>query len=1730
MQARHFVEHSEHRDLIVQRLRADVLGPEIYDDSATSKEILNLRDPVSPQYHYVIGHLHPQQWGGEESEAISTPNRIRQIEEAVDEQEEENEDSGISLTDFDGEDEEVKSRSTLRNPSSIGITTCFGKKAETQFIVDVNFSRYESKKFDKESKTRTWQRTPYTIQEIFSRERIHNGTQKIKFEVCPWVELSISRRKSRLDDKIRMTATITNTFEFDESSDQPKYRLSSASEWIEWEHPGRRGWRVFKDEHVIHQPIIFVESDDFEDVRYFGNFEDELGALLYHEVEILAKGHNVGVDWDKYNKKAQTDWVPSTEIPKLASTQLSGLPDIDVLSSLSNRSKSVTALKMVMTDYCDWIDSCKNPTNSYWDKVQKRGLEERLNLNIRSAELTASRINDGIELLESNNEAWKAFVLMNRAINLSQKCPAVMAKKGDRVFNWRPFQLFFILLNLTGITRNGSTPVSALDREKLDLLWFPTGGGKTEAYLGLIAYSSFLRRIQGETTNATVAIMRYTLRLLTMQQGERATRLILGMNQILASENISGPLFSVGMWIGNKTSPGTIKEAQKTLRKIAVGKPLRGAANPAQLPECPWCGSDFDEKEPEQNFRINSAPPGKAFDLVCTNSQCDFYEDPLPYSCIDEELYSDPPTLLISTVDKFARMCSKPEASVFLGKSTSNSAYQRQPPDLIILDELHLLSGPLGSIAGLWEAALQSLMGSWRPKYIAATATIKGAEKEVRTMFGRELQIFPPPMASIKDNFFSKEVIVGDSDSSRGRLHLGLLAPPSSARYGYYGSVASVLQSASVISESSTPEFVDPWWTIISYFNSKKEMAAAHNMLGDQVGTTLDLYASMRKENPRDYKLNLDELHGGRKPSELKQAMAHLEIPFGGSEEPLDVLQTTNMFQVGIDIDRLGVMFLTGQPFSNAEYVQASGRVGRQVPGLVLTTLRGSKPRDLSFYENFQTFHHRLYANVEAGSTTPYSPAVLDRLMRSIVMLLARVGIPNLAHNDSIRKLREVDNERKLKILISNFLETIEHRINDETLLKQIKTSIDRMYVDLRHFIKTSEKVAWRAVRNKPGWGHQVMKLSGGRGDIIDSMRDVDTPVPIGNEPRENQEAWKFTTLNSRQLFFRSGPGLLWEDEDGGTHITLALNRWAITDEQRFSLEYHSPLLEYLGDKLGRERYDNQKMRFHRPPRDAKTEGVITVDRLPYHRLCKQGHISTVRHDEACPQCNKPTSPVPLVSICDQGHIEAFNWNSWIGASHSESCTRKGANSLDHILVKRPRGSTSISSWSVTCTECKGSESLMGVNKSDRGWYCRGNTPWLKRTNYSITGVSQEDSEENKHRIRHMDRGNSGVGVGEQRLSLEIPPVQWHLANSSKPILMGCLKRPTLEKMQQRLRYEFEDPDDLISELAGSEYLVDDGSAINTDRLLEDATAHYLSINNRTPQEYLDKLRRDELKGFTEKISNNWTLSTGEFQREIVVNSERKSTIDGWYDDSFPISELVQIEKMRAIRILTGVTRNGGNEPAPIWDKESGAPWGLAEYENGEGIYFGLDLNWIHLLANRYLESGRVDAMNHIWANNMWPEVKEQIKLIEPLDIAKVVVLHTFSHLLMKEICTVAGYPMSSLSERLYVDKREGGRIARIGVLIYVTGAGNAGTMGGLSSLAAPELIYSIVRRALESVHHCSNDPICGSHIPQKNLASSNGASCHACTLLPEVSCEFGNVLLDRSSIAPEVADDEMQP
>ena len=878
------MQHSDVRDSIIRRLRLDVLGPEIYDNSLSSLEELDLKDPTSPQFHYAIGHLHPRKWT--EHEELEAPSLISASSASENEEvgilsDEESSNLEPKLTEVSEESEEVKSRATLQSPSSCGLTFCLGAQISQSLNMTINYSTYKAGSKNKDTEIRIWKRHPFTLQKSLTVDQLKQGKTCFVFPSCPWLELRVIVRKSRVDNLYRATVTLTNTFQVDDASLVPRYRSNNSEDWLNWGQPNQKGWRVFKDEQIIHQPILKIESKQFHDVRQFSRFEDELGALLYHEVKVLAKGHNIGVGWDVDEASVWTDWIPSTEIPKLVSAQLPGLPKLETLCDVEMKSEAVKALKSVVAGYKQWIHQCQDKNHQHWYAVNEKNLSGQLDKNLLAADEAADRITESINLLEKNRDAWQAFVWMNQSIRRSQMCPSVQSTRDGRAFNWRPFQLFFILLNLRGLTRNGSHPIAPEERNTLDLLWFPTGGGKTEAYLGLIAYAAFLRRIQGETQTATVAIMRYTLRLLTMQQGERATRLILAMNMVGEENRISGVPFSVGMWIGNKTSPGTVADARKTLQLMAQGKPLRGAANPAQIPACPWCGSEFNEEEAEENYRMIGSQPGKAFDLVCTDKECEIYEQPLPYSCIDEEVYANPPTLLISTVDKFARMSSKPEAAVFLGKSTSQSPHKKNPPELIILDELHLLSGPLGSIAGLWESALQSLMGDWRPKYIAATATIRGAEKEVRTMFGRNLKIFPPPAASIKDNYFSKEQEHGELDSDRGRVHLSLLASPVRSAYGYYGPMASLLQSANIVSQTEKDTFTDPWWTVISYFNSRKEMAAAHNMLGDQVVSTLQRYALNRLEEPRDFKLNLDEHHGGRKPSELKNAMKNMEISYG---------------------------------------------------------------------------------------------------------------------------------------------------------------------------------------------------------------------------------------------------------------------------------------------------------------------------------------------------------------------------------------------------------------------------------------------------------------------------------------------------------------------------------------------------------------------------------------------------------------------------------------------------------------------------------------------------------------------------------------------------------------------------------------------------------------------------------------------------------------------------------
>jgi hypothetical protein len=560
------------------------------------------------------------------------------------------------------------------------------------------------------------------------------------------------------------------------------------------------------------------------------------------------------------------------------------------------------------------------------------------------------------------------------------------------VLKWRPFQLAFQLLVLASLAgRNHS------DRQVMDLLWFPTGGGKTEAYLALTAFIIILRRLRALQTHngAGVAVlMRFTLRLLTVQQFQRAAAIIFACELLRRRSAIESPRLhdlgntpiGIGLWVGAAATPLTLQEA--------LTRSPTDPSTPEQLTICPCCGATLSWKlSPRESIVECTSDPTKC-ELAKSGPR-------LPVWTIDEEVYRHTPSLLIGTVDKFAQIVRKPDTAVIFGRGT-----QHAPPDLIIQDELHLISGPLGSIAGLFEVAIDELcrIDSVRPKVIGSTATIRRAEDQIRALFDRDTYQFPAPGLDAGNSGFAVTALSGP-----GRLYVGLTTAGRSATYMLQALAASLLQAATAPGASAKER--DHYWTLVAYFNSLRELGRALVLMQDDVPVSVGQFAARRGEKSRRIE-DPAELTSRVKSYEIRDMLERLQKP-ASDLLAVDLLLASNMISVGMDIPRLGLMVVNAQPKTLSEYIQATSRVGRgDVPGVVITMYNSMRARDRSHFETFETWHRCLYRDVEATSVTPFASRAQDKALHAVLVALVRHLVPGMERRPILDDIRRAGAER----------------------------------------------------------------------------------------------------------------------------------------------------------------------------------------------------------------------------------------------------------------------------------------------------------------------------------------------------------------------------------------------------------------------------------------------------------------------------------------------------------------------------------------------------------------------------------------------------------------------------------------------------------------------------------------------------------------------------------------------
>ncbi|RFU39429.1 helicase [Actinomadura logoneensis] len=1006
------------------------------------------------------------------------------------------------------------------------------------------------------------------------------------------------------------------------------------------------------------KPVFLPVDDPLDDREIAEDDPEELHLrLLYRNERRYAAGRNVAVhaDIEPGERRAHrlvTTWLPVYDVPATVAPTGPGTPLEHVELSMDALAEATpeqlkAGLRPLVDGYEKWLDQCEAEIPGL-----PATLRETAERAVADARRAASRIAAGVALLTDPStprhaEALQAFHFANETMALQRRNTQIgalreeglgyaeaeqkVAERGAKAASWRPFQLAFVLLNLPSLTDPGHPERAADHTALVDLLFFPTGGGKTEAYLGLIAYTLGIRRLQGllgsgedarDGLAGVAVLMRYTLRLLTAQQFQRAAALICAAEvlrqrdpQMWGTER-----FRIGLWVGAGVSPNWFEDAKEQVVEARdAGKGNR--ANVLQTLACPWCGEGLRAErdlwiDEDRRRVLLYCHRGEGED-ACPFSKRKANGEGLPILTVDEEIYRYAPSLVIATVDKLAQLPWKGYAGILFGRMrshcdrhgfrhddlddrigcagkhnkkgalpaiTAQPVVRLRPPDLIIQDELHLISGALGTTVGLFEAAVAELT-SWPfgehrtgPKIVASTATTKRSRQQVLGVFGRDLAVFPPQVIDASDTFFSEQKPV--TPETPGRRYLGVCAHGVRLKSAEIR-LAEILLLAGQTLFDKYGAPADPYMTLVGYFNATRELAGMRRYLDDDVTTRVRRHGRAKGLSDRvigNSLLVIQELTSRISSGDISDVLKRLEHGFDPEIDtharrseaaaemrrimkarkesrsaekapaphplaerfydrqragltPVDVVLATSMLQVGVDVPRFGLMVMTGQPKNTAEYIQASSRVGREAtkPGLVVTLYNWSRPRDLAHYEDFEHYHATFYRQVEALSVTPYTRRALDRGTTATLVAAVRQAVEEYSRN---RDAYDVDLEGPIvQEVIDRMLvraEAVAHERGRDYLAERVKRVTDLW--------ETQKNQGSTRLGYQDGtWNKQVIRgllepAGNGRwGDLTAgmSMRETENEInlllPGGDalfKPVYNEPAWSF------------GPPVETEDDD----------------------------------------------------------------------------------------------------------------------------------------------------------------------------------------------------------------------------------------------------------------------------------------------------------------------------------------------------------------------------------------------------------------------------------------------------------------------------------------------------------------------------------------------------------------------------------------------------------------------
>ena len=1199
----------------------DILERELLGPANGPEEVL---DGV-PDVAYLIGRIAPVRLvsGREDPSDADEDEAATDVGDATDA----DESRGVPVTAVDesgaGPDEDsVEDQPQQRGlmiPASMGLR-CQIPDDLVEFTVTALWGQYEPVKEKRENDknpVRRYKRTPIEITRTIAVAKL-DPTRTNEVHLRDTVILRIDRYDDVEGGKKLIEVALCN--------DRVAPRKIPVNAWL------------YQTKLLVEaggEEVFLPVADRLTDTRQ--ERDDELRRLNLQYRDRLEFGHGrtCSVDWKTSGTSRRasavwTTWLPTVQTPQTTAEEIkAALLDMRVLQSAS-REELRAGLEPIVNGYQDWLDAQLARAEALPAHLREDGVEL-----VREAQQVQRQLADGLDHLLADEEALRCFRFMNRVMadqriqtqvaqrrannsgeSIDQARDTVLAQ-GPKAHSWRTFQLAFVLMQLPMLTEPAAARRSGHD-PKAQLLFFPTGGGKTEAYLGLAAYTFAIRRRQGivstpdgplDGNNGIAVLMRYTLRLLTAQQFQRATALVCAAELARLDDVATWGTepFRIGLWVGTDVSPKRFDEAEAELtRANNAGGNYRLTV--LQIQRCPWCGTRIGSGE------VKARPEIRRVHVYCGDdlADCPFAEggvsvEGLPVLTVDEEIYRLAPAFLIATVDKFARLAREGEAASLFGyvsrrcerhgfvhpdykhcavkdgnkhraehglpAAAVRPANRLRPPDLIIQDELHLITGALGTTVGLFEVAID-VMTTWRttdnrpvrPLLVASTATARNAADQVKALYGRDITIFPPQVLDAGATFFSKEEPI--SDEFPGRRYVGLSTTGVRLTTAEIR-VAEVLMAAGQLLLDRCGKAADPYLSLVAYFSATRELAGMARYMGDDIQTALAKrrpWSLLPSRTGTAFgSLNVAELTSRVASADITATLDQMAVSFdpvfdstAGKRElralreakkpvptrevaPFDAVLATSMLQVGVDVTRLGLMLVVGQPKNTAEYIQASSRVGRDAarPGLVVSLGNWARPRDLAHFEQFRHYHETFYAQVEALSVTPFSATSLDRGLDGVLVSAARVLQAAETHGLSPEhNAGAIDSRRDFVVDVIDALVSRVLRASNEDAARRAR---DQLVNRLDHWEKRRKFLAdhrkslvYEKVTDDTR--HDALLRSAESAWPRAGSRD-DPPFVVANSMREVQpEINLLVSPIKENLVYIAPPGApRWEPPSGGT-------------------------------------------------------------------------------------------------------------------------------------------------------------------------------------------------------------------------------------------------------------------------------------------------------------------------------------------------------------------------------------------------------------------------------------------------------------------------------------------------------------------------------------------------------------------------------------------------------------------